>query len=204
MSHNMIPTLVLTVPLLLASCDCETPTEGGGLEALAATLAIPDGLGEGLPLRGEGIAGITGMEYAPGFPGGQSTFDDRCSVPSDYVIEFRGTGHLSHLGEVTLVFEHCSQIDFTTGNTTYGDGTFAFVAANGDELWGTYGSGTGAPVSATEIGWQDTFVLIGGTGRFAGASGGGVDRGKTHSVTGYTTFETVGHITYDASLRRNR
>lgn len=204
MKRIMIPTLAVPLVLLLASCKAEIPAEGGGLDALAKPLATRGQPGKGLPLRGWGAADITGFQPAPGFPGGRSTFDGRCSVPSDYVIEFGGTGQLGHLGKATLVFEHCSQVDFLTGNVTYGDGVFTYIAANGDELWGTYGNGTGAPVSATEVGWQDTFVLDGGTGRFVGASGGGVDRGTTHAETGYTTYELDGVIVYDASNRRDR
>jgi hypothetical protein len=139
------------------------------------------------------------MQYAPGFPGGRSTFDGRCSVPSDYVIEFSGTGQIAHLGQISLVFEHCSQVDFATGHVTYGDGLFTYTAANGDGLWGTYGDGTGAPLSETLVGWEDTFIVEGGSGRFSGASGGGVDRGTTHVETGYTAYELEGVIVYDAS-----
>lgn len=49
------------------------------------------------------------------------------------------------------------------------------------------------------VAWRDAFTLAGGTGRFAGASGGGHDTGTTHSVTGWTLWELEGTITYDAS-----
>jgi hypothetical protein len=123
-------------------------------------------------------------------------------VPSDWVIEFTVTGHVSHLGKVTGLGSHCSQVDFQTGNATYGDGILTIVAANGDELWGTYHSGTSGPLSVTELWWQDTFVLIGGTGRFANASGGGVEWGTALAATFELEYEMEGMISFDASDRR--
>jgi hypothetical protein len=153
-----------------------------------------------LPLQGDLTGGLTGQIFAPGFPFERDVFDSRCSVPSDWVVEFTATGVISHLGKVTVVIEHCSQIDFQTGNATYSDGVFTSVAANGDELWGTYHSGTSGPLSATEVWWQDTFVLTGGTGRFAHASGGGVERGTVLIPTLEIPEWTVdGMIAYDAS-----
>lgn len=194
----VISTLALLVVPILSACGSSTPTDGA--DVLVTQLA---NLGEPqeVPLHGEGTAEIAGMQFAPGFPGERSSFDGRCSVPSDYVIEFGGTGQVSHLGHVTIVFEHCSQVDFMTGNVTYTDGFLTYIAANGDELWGTYWDGTGTPVSATEVGWQDTFVLDGGTGRFVSASGGGVDWGTTHAETGHTAYELDGVIVYAACDR---
>ncbi len=202
MQRIVVSNLVLTLTLVLAGCESELPAGGAALDGLAAPIATRGQPGQELPLRGEGTADITGMQYAPGFPGGRSTFDGRCSVPSDYVIEFSGTSQIAHLGQVSAIFEHCSQVDFATGNTTYGDGLFTYTAANGDRLWGMYGNGIGAPISATEVGWEDTFLVEGGTGRFSGASGCGVDRGTTHTETGYTTYESEGVIVYDASESR--
>ncbi len=198
MKCDMVSALALLVVPILSACGSSTPTDGANV--LITPLATR-GEPHEVRLRGEGTAEIIGMQFAPGFPGGRSTFDGHCSVPSDYVIEFGGAGQVSHLGQVSIVFEHCSQVDFTTGNVTYSDGVLTYIAANGDELWGTYGNGTGAPVSATEVGWQDTFVLVGGTGRFAGASGGGVDWGRTHAETGHTTYKLDGVIVYAACDR---
>lgn len=204
MKRIMIATLALPLVLFLASCKSESPTEGGGLDALTTPLATLGQPGKELPFCGWGTNVPTRQDLAPGFPFERSTFDGRCSVPSDWVIEFTGTGQVSHLGKVTVVFEHCTQADFQTGTFPYEDGVFKLIAANGDELWGTYGNGTSALVSATEVRWQDTFVLDGGTGRFAGASGGGAEWGTTHAETGYTEYEQDGVIVYDASNRRNK
>lgn len=156
-----------------------------------------------LPFRGDGTGWITSQVFAPGFPVERSTFDGRCSTPSDYIIEFSGTGQLTHLGQVTAVFEHCSRmdVDMSTGAVTfeYGDGQTRVLAANGDELRGTYTDGTGELLADGNVAWRDTFTLTGGTGRFAGASGSGQDTGTTHSETGWTVWAMEGAVTYDPS-----
>jgi len=191
------------LPLLLFVFACNDSTllqpEGNADLQIAASHGQP---AKERVFRGEGAAVTTRQDFAPGFPAARSTFDGRCSVPSDWVIEFSGTARITHLGKSVSVFEHCSQADFSTGIFTYQDGVITITAANGDELWGTYGNGTAGFVSPTAVAWQDDFVLTGGTGRFAGASGSGVDRGTSHMDTGITEWEMDGVLVYDASNRR--
>jgi len=154
-----------------------------------------------LAFRGGGTLLTTRQDFAPEFPAARSTFGGRCTVPSDWVIEFTGTARITRFGKSEVVFEHCSQADFATGNATYQDGMLAVTAANGDVLWGTYGNGTAAFVSPTAVAWKDDFILTGGTGRFAGASGSGLDQGTSYMDTGITEWEMEGVIAYDASNR---
>jgi hypothetical protein len=203
MSRTIVAALVLLLAGSVASCQSDLPTEAGLPDVSSVPLATRGQPDQALPFQASGTADITGMQYAPDFPFGLSDFDGRCSVPSSYVIGFTGTARVSHLGKVGVVFEHCSLLDPTTGASTYGDGVLTFTAANGDELRGTYHSGSGAFVSETDVEWGDTFVLDGGTGRFAAASGGGTDHGTTNWDTGYTVFQSWGVIVYDASDRRS-
>lgn len=197
--HSVASLAVIVT--LITGCADGTPT---GVEATLAPAFSAVGTQQEVPLRGSGTAGVTGQDFAPGFPFGVSTFDGRCSVPSSWVIEFTGTGEMAHLGAVSLTFEHCSQVDYSSGTFAYTDGVISYTAANGDQLYGTYGSGTGGMLSSEVIWWQDTFVIEGGTGRFAGASGGGTDRGTTVQASGYTEYEVEGVIVYDASMRSQR
>lgn len=202
MSRTITLLLLAGSALLLSGCADDPPSEVTGLgpASAVASRGQPD---KALPFRGGGTGWITSQVYAPGFPAERSTFDGRCSVPSDYIVEFSATGQIAHLGEVTGVFEHCSRmnVDMNTGVVTfdYGDGRLTFVSANGDELRGTYTAGTGELLADGNVACRDTFTLTGGTGRFVGASGGGHDTGATHSVTGWTVWELEGTITYDAS-----
>jgi hypothetical protein len=78
-------------------------------------------------------------------------------------------GTVSHLGLSRLYTTHIP--DLATGALT--EGTFKIVAANSDEIQGTY---TGVAVYDAEhpdllAHGTATFVITGGTGRFAGATG---------------------------------
>lgn len=202
MSQTITRLLITGSALLMCACADDYPVEvtGPGPTSALAPRSQPD---IGRPFQGDGTGWITSQVFAPGFPAERSTFEGRCSTPSDYIIEFSGTGQATHLGEVTAVFEHCSRmdVDVSTGAVEfeYGDGRMIALAANGDELWATYTDGTGELMADGNVAWSDAFTLTGGTGRFAGASGNGQDTGTTHSVTGWTLWAMEGTIRYDAS-----
>jgi hypothetical protein len=201
MSRSITLLLSTSTALLLACTDVSSP-EIAGLES-ASAVAFRGQPENAVPIHGGGTGNIINQVFAPGFPVERSTFDGRCSVPSDYIVGFAAVGQVAHLGKVTGGFEHCSRmnVDMATGAFTfdYGDGYLTFVAANGDELRGTYDGGTGELMADGNVVWGDAFTLTGGTGRFASASGSGHDIGTTHSVTGWTLWEMEGTITYDAS-----
>jgi hypothetical protein len=106
---------------------------------------------------------------------GSSTFE---GITVEDEVPFRTdldefSGHSSHLGEVTGTGQHSlNLVDFTfEGDATY-------VAANGDELHVVY-SGQLFPSENAEFpfGFLANVEIIGGTGRFTDASGGGVMSG---------------------------
>lgn len=111
-----------------------------------------------------------------------------------------GTGNLSHLGKVDISGVQCS--NFATLEIT--DGFATYVAANGDSIDITY---SGAAVLTPEgfDGWG-TAEIVGGTGRFASASGGFEFTFTTFlfpDAPGQTLLEGEGWIAYDASDRGN-
>jgi hypothetical protein len=77
------------------------------------------------------------------------------------------SGVMTHLGQYTAHFEGSAEI---VGGRTLGEGIFTVVAANGDELTGTFTLNgalpSGEPHSLTAV-----LTITGGTGRFADASG---------------------------------
>jgi hypothetical protein len=81
--------------------------------------------------------------------------------------QINATGHATHLGKYELVIK----ANLSPG-APVATGTFEFVASNGDTLTGEF-IGQRFP---TEIPGVDAFVetaiILGGTGRFAGATGG--------------------------------
>ena len=77
------------------------------------------------------------------------------------------TGNATHLGRFTLALPHHVDLLATPPSAV---GTFVFIAANGDTVFGTF---TGAVDSASPPVFHVTenATVEGGTGRFANASG---------------------------------
>jgi hypothetical protein len=92
--------------------------------------------------------------------------DVMVSVPA-LDIATDASGLMTHLGRYTAHFEGSAEI---VGGRTLGEGIFTVVAANGDELTGTFTLNgalpSGEPHSLTVV-----LTVMGGTGRFADASG---------------------------------
>lgn len=140
---------------------------------------------------------VTGQDFAPDFGPptfGRSDFGGRCSVPSDFVIRFDLEGESTQLGHVTAEVEHCSRLDFTTGRSAISDGIMTVVAANGDELWDEY-----ERVAFGGEGDPEHHRFVGGTGRFAAASGEGLSLARCDRAAGTCEYELEGLLSYDAS-----
>jgi hypothetical protein len=85
-----------------------------------------------------------------------------------FYSDSRATGTLSHLGLSQVYTTHIPNLE--TGALE--QGTFRIVAANGDEIRGTYeGTGTYDEHRMDLVHGMATFVISGGTGRFHGATG---------------------------------
>lgn len=95
------------------------------------------------------------------------TFGGRCETPSDYLNRSEGPGRFNHMGRVTFTNDHCTQLA-----TGMHNGVMAFVAPDGSSVVTTF-TGYGIPEAAAYVFVTD-FTIVGGTGRFAGATGGGL------------------------------
>lgn len=95
------------------------------------------------------------------------------------------TGTASHMGRTSMTSQHCTPegVDISGGEMT-------LVAANGDEVYVEY-LGT-APPSTEVIVVDLDFTILGGTGRFEGAHGGG-------KMTVYVVFEGFGDFEWPAT-----
>jgi hypothetical protein len=85
-----------------------------------------------------------------------------------------------------------------SGTGTFGPGTITFTAADGDELQlvhrGTF-SLVMSPDGLTSV-FEMTWVVEGGSGRFAGATGAGTTHGSSLLSTGTTSASYEGEIAY--------
>lgn len=123
-----------------------------------------------------------------------------CSEDAAWRYLGDGTGTFAHLGRVRFEIQHCTVL---TGPTTgyFGDGTITITAANGDQLLlaqtGTFElvQDEAGLWSYVDLEWQ----VIGGTGRFAGATGYGTSQPVGNLAANTTTADFDGWIAYDAS-----
>lgn len=111
-----------------------------------------------------------------------------------------GMAEATHLGLASMQVTHCSWIDSpTTGH--FGPGTLTFTAANGDTLilrqWGTFET-VMTPDSFTSYVTAE-WEAIGGTGRFASATGSGEARIVGDILANTSASEYWGTISYNAS-----
>ena len=114
---------------------------------------------------------------------------DAATCPGGFVITASSTpASGTHIGgKATLDARECATPDYTTG-INHIDGEGAFISTDGAQIFFRYGGTSPLPDTTTGVISEElAFSITGGTGRFAGASGGGVLR--THgnfyvSVTG--------------------
>ena len=126
--------------------------------------------------------------------------------PSEFCGEFppmglvinTGEGTGTHFGKLTSYFEFC--IDFTDSSYPHDHIIAYFKDENGDRLdvevagFVLPGRVPGMPNFATSY-FKDPFVIIGGTGRFEGATGSGMTNDYNSSKDPYSHHHWKGKIT---------
>ena len=152
---------------------------------------------------------LTGYDRAAAASGAVATLtiSGRCEVtftpppfplPPLVTQSDAGTCQLSHLGQTA--FNGVQEINFAAG-TQRGERTF--TAANGDVLRAVH-VGRSAPSGPGLISFEATLTFVGGTGRFAHATGRAVSSGVANLITHTTSLSLDGSISYDASDRNGR
>ncbi len=110
---------------------------------------------------------VSASETAPrcvcGVMDGRFAFAGPWTGPWTTTGDVQGT--LRHLGLARMTTQHT-----TSAEGTLSDGTFAIVAASGDEIRGSY-TATGGWISDSQVLGSADLLVEGGTGRFAGATG---------------------------------
>ena len=146
------------------------------------------------------VAGTNAVQFAGPSLADTSTFEGRCSTPSNWLGHMEATGTMSHLGTVHYDAWHCVQFDVQTFTGTFNDSEVVLTAANGDSVTMVH---EGAFVAGETIGITADAEITGGTGRFAGAEGTVTETFvETWDLDFSGTLDGV--ITYDASGRSHR
>jgi hypothetical protein len=111
--------------------------------------------------------------------------------------EDTGICQLSHLGRTVL---HAFRVVNLANGTQVAQITY--TAANGDVLR-TTAVGTSSPPGPTSFLFTGTTTIVGGTGRFANATGALQAEGEVNLITANASISYDGWIAYDASDRSN-
>lgn len=116
-------------------------------------LAGPVAAGEQVPFRGHfaGVATVTPVS------------------PTIVSVDVDATGAATHLGSLTLAIPHT--VDSATSPRT-SSGSYEFVAANGDELSADFTGQVNPTATPGVLSAVEIATITGGTGQFAGATGG--------------------------------
>ena len=101
-----------------------------------------------------------------------------------------GSCQLSHLGKTAFYGEQ--DINFAAGTQS---GWRRWTAANGDELHLTH-TGTSGLVAPGMVGFTAQMTIVGGTGRFAGATGSARGTGVANLAARSTSVTIEGWIKY--------
>jgi hypothetical protein len=154
----------------------------GAALAVVGVLALagPASAGDLVPFKGD-FAGTDVGTPVPGTPFASVTVE--------------AVGNATHLGRST----YTALITVNTA-TGAGSGTFVLTAANGDTVYGTI-SGQAAFTPPNVLSITETATVTGGTGRFAGATGGFAVARRKNTVTGETAATFEGTVSLGAGSR---
>jgi hypothetical protein len=107
------------------------------------------------------------------------------------LVDVDATGNATHLGRYSLAIPHV--VDMATRTAA---GTYEFVAANGDTLIAEF-TGFAMPTATPGVlVIVETATITGGTGRFAGASGGFICERQFDAIAGTTVGYFEGTISH--------
>jgi hypothetical protein len=113
-------------------------------------LASPSPAGEQVPFKGSFAGDVT-----------------VAGAPPILSVLVEGAGTATHLGRFTVDIPH-----FVDVRTRTAIGTYEFTAANGDKVYAAF-TGIATPTATPGVLYiEETATITGGTGRFAGATGG--------------------------------
>lgn len=176
-----LTTLVVIPALVLAGCSGDAPTSPRSATLAPAGAPLPNRMPASRPISGR--CELTLLATNP-YP-----------APPVYRQVAAGTCQLAHVGYATVDFVQV--VNFAT--RTQRSLVLTYTAANGDVLRAA-SAGTSAP-SATGVTFSATITFLGGTGRFASATGQAHAEGTADLAAGTSQYTLEGWIAYDAADR---
>jgi len=117
------------------------------------------------------------------------------TAPCFSVGTISGTGLASQAGKISITSTDCiNPIDPTFTAFSFASDQLVMTAANGDKIFATYG-GTFSVQGQFGI-ISGGYQIVGGTGRFAHATGAGTVNGQEDMSTGKGQVQLLGTISY--------
>jgi hypothetical protein len=137
------------------------------------SLAGPAPAGEQVPFKGSFEGDVTVTPLAPPF----------------LQVDVEAMGKATHLGKFTLDIPHV--VNRANGTAV---GSYLFTAANGDTVYAIF-TGTATPTATPGVLYiEETATIVGGTGRFAGATGNFTSERLYNTLAGTTIGSFKGTI----------
>ena len=130
--------------------------------ALLLSLAMPAMAATERPFRGS-------------FLGDAAFAEPRCGT--DVTLGFTAIGTATHLGRIEGQASNCTDWSFPVATVGVRDGVVTFVTADGSTITAAYEGVQQAPVAGVAA-YSLTMTVVGGTGRFEGASGSWAASGR--------------------------
>jgi hypothetical protein len=186
---KILSTLLMASLLIIVGCSGEDPAapQITGIDQ-SVTAAVNLGVKETPGIdQGE----LDGNNVMVPFRGVYTTVVAEAGFvpPTTALLDLWGEGNATHLGQST--WYSLSSVDIATGEQW---GSTVEIAANGDEFHYDYLGGSGVDdVTGLSFFWGD-WTVTGGTGRFAGATGGGTYEGTADVSLGTGQITLVGEI----------
>jgi len=164
--------LVLGVCIFAAACAGGVPSSPTSLTGTAEGSAQTQAQsGTELPFRGS-LQAVEANQLAPPL----------------LLVNGTGEGTATHLGRFTATYQATVVLA-----TSSGTGSLTFIAANGDRVFAT-DTGHAVPTAPGVVTITEIATITGGTGRFAGATGGFTIERVLHQATGVSSGSFDGTI----------
>ena len=116
------------------------------------------------------------------------------SLPCFAEGDISGTGQATQLGKVSIVSKDCINPITETLFTFFSSDHVVFTTANGDQVFATY-SGTFSIQDQVGV-ITGAYLIVGGTGRYALATGAGTVNGQEDILTGKGQIQLFGTLLY--------
>lgn len=145
----------------------------------------------------DGDVKMVTVPFKAHFLGTYMPLGDKCAT--NVIVD--GVGEGTHVGESTVHFDFCILGASAGGDSIFYGNTFAYIVAdNGDSLFISVEGAVVSPPLEDHPDyvvnyWRDPFVILGGTGRFEGATGGGMSDDYNSTEDPYSHHHWEGTIT---------